>query len=286
MKMAINFRIVDSLITLALEEDLPWGDITTESLFKPEQIGGLAIILEEEGIVAGLAIAQRVFQKIDQELTWVQETDDGRWLKKGTVLATIRGSLPSLLKGERLALNFLQRLSGIATTTLSFVTAAKKGSSTVKVVDTRKTTPGLRYLEKYAVKVGGGYNHRYSLSDSVLIKDNHIAALKDGGYSLTEAIVKIRKKTPHTIKIGVEVEKVEQITDILAAGVDAILLDNMTNEELKEAVSMINGRVLVEASGGVSLSSIAEIARTGVDIISVGALTHSAPALNIGMDYL
>jgi nicotinate-nucleotide pyrophosphorylase (carboxylating) len=284
--MAVNFRVVDSLITLALEEDLPWGDITTESLFKPEQIGGLAIILEEEGIVAGLAIAQRVFQKIDQELIWTQETDDGRWLKKGTVLATIRGSLPSLLKGERLALNFLQRLSGIATTTLSFVTAAKRGSSTVKVVDTRKTTPGLRYLEKYAVKVGGGYNHRYSLSDSVLIKDNHIAALKDGGYSLTEAIVKIREKTPHTVRIGVEAEKIEQITDILKAGVDAILLDNMTNEELKEAVSMINGRVLVEASGGVSLSSIAKIAQTGVDIISVGALTHSAPALNIGMDYL
>ena len=284
--MSLDFRLVDPLIRTALDEDLPWGDVTTESLIDPNQENELAILLKQKGVIAGLSLMERVFKTLDASMSWNPLQQDGDYLEKGTVLAKVRGNAQALLKAERLALNFAQRLSGIATLTHQFVQAARQGSDSVRVVDTRKTTPGLRYLEKYAVTMGGGFNHRYSLSDSILIKDNHLAMIQSAGRSLSKAILTARQKVPHTIKIEVEVDRLDQIPEVLEAGVDAILLDNMSNEELIEAVALIDGKAAAEASGGVTLERIAGIAATGVDIISVGALTHSAPSLDISLDYL
>lgn len=274
------------IIQNALREDLGWGDVTVQNLINSTWQSELVIVLKQDGVVAGLDIARLTFQSLDANIVWKNLVSEGDWLMAGTLLARVQGNAQALLKAERVALNFLQRLSGVATLTHKFVQAAKQGNPHCRIVDTRKTTPGLRMFEKYAVVVGGGHNHRYHLSDAVLIKDNHLAILTQAGLSWAEEIKKLRSRLPHTLKIEAEVDHLEQIPAMLAAGVDILLLDNMSLDDLRQAVKMIQGRVITEASGGVRLENVAQIAACGVDLISVGAVTHSAPALDISLDYL
>ncbi|MBF0286435.1 MAG: carboxylating nicotinate-nucleotide diphosphorylase [SAR324 cluster bacterium] len=281
----MNWYNIYPIIQMAIEEDLSWGDITSESLIDPNWTIELILYLKQDGVIAGLPVAELVFRELEPELEWTAHQEDGQFLTAGTPLASISGRAQFILKAERVALNFLQRLSGIATLTSRFVTEARKGSSTVRIVDTRKTTPGLRILEKYAVRMGGGHNHRHNLSDGVLIKDNHLAIIAKAGKSVKETLISAKQKIPHVMKMEMEVDSISQIPDALEAGIDVILLDNMNCEEMIQAVKEVQGRALLEASGGVTLKTIENIAATGVDIISVGALTHSAPALDISLDY-
>jgi len=263
-----------------LREDLEHGDITTDAIFSDQESATVTLRAREALVAAGLeCVAARVFQLLDDRITYSQPIADGQRVDRGHVLMTINGPVRSLLRGERVALNLIQRLCGIATLTRQYVDAVR-GLKT-KIVDTRKTTPGLRMLEKYAVRIGGGKNHRYSLSDGVLIKDNHIAACG----SICRAVEKAQAAVPHTIAIEVETDTLEQVHECLDCGVQIIMLDNMDLNTMRQAVALINGRALVEASGGVSLSTVWGIAKTGVDIISVGALTHSAQACDIGLDW-
>jgi nicotinate-nucleotide pyrophosphorylase (carboxylating) len=273
----INEFITESVIKRALEEDISYGDITTDSIVNEFASSEAKLIAKQEGIIAGIEICEKVFKMLDASSFFMNNIKDGDFVKSGDVIAIVKGRTGALLKAERTALNILQRLSGIATKTRSFCDSVKDYN--VRIVDTRKTTPGLRLFEKYAVKVGGGDNHRYSLSDGVLIKDNHIKAA--GG--IKEAITLAKKNVPHTIKIEVETETMEQVKEALEAGADIIMLDNMTVEQMKNAVKFINKRALIEASGNMKLELINEVASTGVDIISVGALTHSASSLDISM---
>lgn len=278
--MKVNSHLLEQQIRTWLDEDIGFGDITTLATV-PEDLEGKGILyVKQSGVIAGLEIAEKVFKILDPELHYHQKVSDGDYAEKGTVIAEVEGKVQSILTGERLALNLLQHLSGIATMTHRFVAEARKGNDKVRVVDTRKTTPGLRMLEKYAVVVGGGYNHRLGLFDAVLIKDNHIKAA--GG--IQQAILQARAKLPHTTKIEVEVETLEQLEEALAVKPDIIMLDNMDLATMEEAVKQVNGQAIVEASGGVNLHNIAAIARTGVDIISVGSLTHSVTALDISLD--
>jgi nicotinate-nucleotide pyrophosphorylase (carboxylating) len=263
-----------------LEEDIGFGDVSVETTIPVESEANGIIYLKKSGVIAGLKVAGMVFQELDCDLQFVAHVEEGESLQQGTVIAEVSGRTQPILKGERLALNLLQRLSGIATMTQAYVIAAKEGNPQVRVVDTRKTTPGLRMLEKYAVRVGGGHNHRWGLFDAVMIKDNHIKSA--GGIS--QAVQAARSKISHTVKIEVEVETFAQVKEALAAKADIIMLDNMEIEEMKAAVRLINGKAVVEASGGVNLTTIKEIASSGVDIISVGALTHSVQALDISLD--
>lgn len=281
----MDWRIVDPLIENALQEDLSWGDATSDNLIDPKQQSNLEIKLKQDGVVAGLPVAERVFQAIDPKISWKALAHDGEKHQSGTILAKVTGSSQSMLKAERLALNFLQRLSGVATLTERFVAEARAGSTDVRVVDTRKTTPGLRYLEKYAVRMGGGNNHRYNLSDAVMLKDNHLAMVAQSGKSLQTAVQELKFKIPHTMRIEIEIDSLDQLEEVMAAGADIVLLDNMSCPELIRAVEIAQGRVLLEASGGVNLKTIRAIAETGVDLISVGALTHSATSLDISLDY-
>lgn len=274
--MVHNFDI-DHLILNALKEDMPSGDITTDNLIAPNSTTKASLIAKQSGIIAGLDVAERVFKLLNKDISFQRKIEDGVEVQKGDIIAQIEGNTQALLKGERTALNILQRLSGIATKTYDFV--KKVEGLPVKIVDTRKTTPGLRYLEKYAVKVGGGSNHRFCLSDGVLIKDNHIAAA--GG--IKKAVGLARASIPHMIKIEVEVENMEMVQEALDSGADIIMLDNMSLEQMKEAVSVINKRAVVEASGNVNINTVYDIAATGVDIISVGAITHSVSAFDISM---
>lgn len=268
------------LLRAFLQEDIGHGDLSSESLFAPETLGSANLVARESFVVAGaLAVAAEVFFVQNPEIQCASAVRDGREVASGDVLLTVSGPVVDLLKAERVALNLLQRLSGIASLTSRFVEKTKLYP--VRITDTRKTTPGLRMLEKYAVRAGGGYNHRFNLSDGVLIKDNHIAACG----SVTKAVERIRESIPHTIKIEVETDTLAQVQECLDVGVDIIMLDNMGLATMKEAVMMISGAALVEASGGVSLDTVADIAATGVDVISIGALTHSAPACDIGMDW-
>jgi len=268
------------LLRSFLLEDIAHGDLSSESLFPPEQLGSARLVAREACVVAGAErVAAEVFRLQNPEIKCRDAVVDGNSVTAGETLLTVSGPVVDLLKAERVALNLLQRLSGIATLTSRFVEKTKLYP--VRITDTRKTTPGLRMLEKYAVRVGGGYNHRFSLSDGVMIKDNHLAACG----SVTRAVEILREKIPHTIKIEVETDTLEQVRECLDARVDIIMLDNMDLETMKQAVTMIDGRALVEASGGVNLSTVADIAATGVDIISVGALTHSPPSCDIGMDW-
>ncbi|OGU62944.1 MAG: nicotinate-nucleotide diphosphorylase (carboxylating) [Ignavibacteria bacterium RBG_13_36_8] len=267
----------EKIIAIALEEDIKTGDITTD-LIIPEKAKTKAYILaKEEGVIAGLPIAEMVFRKLDKNIGWKEEIKDGAHVKPGVVLARIEGSHRAILTGERTALNFLQRISGIATLTARYVDALK-GFKT-KILDTRKTFPGMRLLDKYAVEKGGGTNHRIGLYDMVLIKDNHI---KVAG-SITKAVEQIKGKVDSSIKIEVETTTLDEVKEALASGVDIIMLDNMTNEMMSEAVRVIGGRALVEASGSINIDRVKEITQTGVDFISVGALTHSVKALDIGL---
>lgn len=269
--------MIDRLIEQALLEDIHTGDITTRAVVPERRPATARLIAKEDMIVAGLSIAGKVFAKLDPAVVFKPCCDDGYAATKGSVLAFLSGDASYLLMGERVALNLLQRMCGIATLTSRFV-AAVSGTK-ARVVDTRKTTPGLRELEKYAVRVGGGINHRTGLYDGVLIKENHIVA--SGG--ITEAIRRARAYIPHTLKIEIETETLPQVDEALAAGADIIMLDNMNLDEMLCAVATIAGRALVEASGGVSLETVRAISETGVDIISVGALTHSPRAMDISM---
>ncbi len=271
---------LQKMIRSFLAEDIGRGDLTSESIFTPSQTGGARLVAREHCIAAGVQVAAEVFRVQNPEISVADALEDGTAARPGDSLFAVTGPVVDMLKAERCALNLLQRLSGIATITRRFVDAV--GPLPARITDTRKTTPGLRLLEKYAVGVGGGYNHRFNLTDGVLIKDNHIAACG----SITEAVSRVRKKVPHTIRIEVETDTLEQVQECLICGVDIIMLDNMDLETMRKAVEIIDHKCMVEASGGVSLETVAGIAATGVDIISVGALTHSAPACDIGMDWL
>ena len=271
-------------VARALAEDLSAGDVTTQALF-PEAVPAVGTIVAEERdglVVAGLAVAVEVFRQVDSALACTPTVADGDRILHGTTVLTITGDGRSLLKGERVALNFLQRLSGIATLTAKFC-AAVKGCN-VKIVDTRKTTPGLRTLEKWAVTLGGGHNHRFGLGDGILIKDNHLALARGDVARACRLVLERAKRAPHGLKIEVEVRTLDEAQAALDGGADIILLDNMDAPSIRKAVELIKGRAATEASGGVTLANVRGIAEAGPDYISVGALTHSAPAASLSMD--
>jgi nicotinate-nucleotide pyrophosphorylase (carboxylating) len=271
----------EPLVRTALLEDLGRaGDITADAIVPADQRATLVLRARQPGVVAGLDIARCAFQMVAPAITLNAERADGSAVAPGEIIATIDGPARGLLTGERTALNFLCHLSGVATATASLVTAVR--GTGAHIVCTRKTTPGLRTLEKYAVRAGGGSNHRFGLDDAVLIKDNHIALAGDIG----TAVARAKARAGHLVKIEVEVDTLSQLERALALGVDAVLLDNMSVEQLKKAVAMAAGKVITEASGGITAATAPAIAATGVDLISVGWLTHSAAALDIGLDYL
>ena len=270
----------DHLILQALEEDITSEDITTNAVMRTHQLGTVQLICKQDGVIAGLEVFARTFQLLDPEVTITFYVNDGDYVTNQQVLADVTGDIRVLLSGERTALNYLQRMSGIATYTRS-IADLLKGSKT-KLLDTRKTTPNMRVFEKYAVKVGGGYNHRYNLSDGILLKDNHIGAA--GG--VKEAIAMAKEYAPFVRKIEVEVETMEMVKEAVEAGADIIMLDNMTPEMMKEAVSYINGRAETECSGNVTKENVARLVDIGVDYISSGSLTHSAPILDISLKNL
>jgi nicotinate-nucleotide pyrophosphorylase (carboxylating) len=267
------------LIVHALEEDLgTGGDITTDAVIAPDAHSEAVVVARRAGCVAGIHVAAACFRLLDPDLAVVERVDDGDVVTEGTVLIEVSGRTRSILSAERVALNFLGRLSGIATATWAYVDAvAGTGAS---ISDTRKTTPGLRGLEKMAVAAGGGRNHRFGLFDAVLIKDNHIAAAG----SIDRAVRAARAAVGDDVVIEIEVDTLDQLSEVLMTDADAILLDNMTLDEMREAVSLVAGRITTEASGGVNLDNVRQIADTGVDVISVGWLTHSAPALDVALD--
>lgn len=269
--------ILDPILRRALDEDIGTGDVTTLATIEPGTQASAELVAKDDFVLAGIDVARRVFQLLAEETAFEKLVSDGQAVRKGDVLAWIKGDAAVLLQAERVALNLLQRMSGIATMTAAFVRQVA-GTQAV-IVDTRKTTPGLRVLEKYAVRMGGGGNHRMALYDGVLIKENHVAAA--GG--ITAAVTRARRSVPHTQKIEVEVRNQEEVTEALAAGADILLLDNMSLEELSAAVELVGDRAVTEASGGVNLETVREIAETGVRLISVGALTHSARAVDISM---
>ena len=278
--MAFNKFFAEEIVERALREDLIYGDLTTDNLVDSSAKSKAVFILKEKGVIAGLKIAEMVFKKLDEHIQFRVLVKEGAKISAGSKIAEVEGLTAAILKGERTALNFLQRMSGIASETRSYVELVKDYPA--KIVDTRKTTPTLRALEKYAVKKGGGSNHRMGLFDTVMIKDNHIKAA--GGIEKAAALIK--NKVSHTVKIEIEVEDLKGVKKALKAGADIIMLDNMDAAELKEAVKYIDGRVLVEASGGIRKENLVQAAEAGVDIISVGALTHQIKSLDIGLDFI
>lgn len=271
---------VDNLLMQALREDISDEDVTTNAVMRESKKGQAQLICKEDGIIAGVDVFRRVFELLDEETEIKTFVSDGDAVKKGEVLAEIRGDMRVILSGERTALNYLQRMSGIATYTHSVV-GLLEGSG-IQLLDTRKTTPNMRIFEKYAVRVGGGHNHRYNLSDGVLIKDNHIGAA--GG--VAKAIKMARDYAPFVRKIEVEVENLEMLAQALDAGADIIMLDNMTVDMMKEAVAMAKGRAKTECSGNITMENIEKIKEVGVDYVSSGALTHSAPILDVSLKNL
>ncbi len=271
-----------ALIDLALQEDLSLGDITSEATVPAERQATGTMLAKQDGVVSGMETARAVFTRVDPTVVFEPLVTDGDRVEKGTVLARISGNARSILAAERTALNLIQRLSGVATMTARYVERVA-GSGAV-IVDTRKTAPGMRYLEKAAVRHGGGSNHRFNLGDAVLIKDNHLAAI-GGAHPIRDAVHAARKRAPHTSRVEVEVVDLAGVREALEAGAGIIMLDNMSPAEMRQAVELVDGRALVEASGGITLDTIAAIASTGVDLISVGALTHSAPSLDISLDF-
>lgn len=273
---------VDAVVRGALAEDAPWGDVTSELLIPAEAQATARLVAREEGVFSGGAVFSAAMSTVDPAATIRIALADGQRFAPGDTLATVTGSARAVLRGERVALNLVQRMSGIATETARYVEAV--AGTHARIVDTRKTTPGLRALERHAVRCGGGHNHRFSLSDAVLAKDNHLAVLASRGVGVTEALLGLRARLSHTTHLEVEVDTAAQIEPVLAGGVDTIMLDNFTLEDLRAGVSQVAGRALVEASGNVSLATVRSIAETGVDVISVGALTHSVRALDLGLD--
>lgn len=268
---------IDRLLRTALEEDIGSGDVTTAATITPGTSARAQLVAKEDFVLAGIDVARRVFELLDPQVAFEKLIADGQTVRRGEVLAWLKGDAASLLQGERVALNLLQRLSGVATLTAAFVRETAGTEATI--VDTRKTTPGMRALEKYAVRAGGGGNHRMALYDGVLIKENHVAAA--GG--ITSAVTRARRHAPHTLKIEVEVRDLAEVNEALTAGADILLLDNMDLKQLKAAVELVGGRAVTEASGGVNLDTVRAIAETGVDLISVGALTHSYRSVDISM---
>lgn len=272
----------EAIIDLALAEDIGTGDVTTLATVPAETRARGAMIAKAEGVISGLAAAAAVFHRVDPSISVVLRVTDGAAVRPKTVIAEVEGPARSILMAERVALNLVQRLSGVATLTARYVAAV--AGTKARIVDTRKTTPGLRVLEKQAVRDGGGHNHRVGLSDGILIKDNHLAAI-GGPDRISRAIERARAFAPHTLKVEVEVTTLEEVQQALDAGADVILLDNMDLETMRRAVELVAGRALLEASGGITLATVRAVAETGVDLISVGALTHSAPALDISLDF-
>jgi nicotinate-nucleotide pyrophosphorylase (carboxylating) len=269
-------------VALALAEDAAWRDVTTGALVPRDQQGRAVIVAKAPGVLAGLAVAEAVFHALDASLAFEAAAPDGARLSPGQAVARIAGALNPILRGERVALNFLQRLSGVATATARLVEALE--GLQARLLDTRKTTPGLRALEKYAVRVGGGHSHRFNLADGILIKDNHLAALKARGQGVAEAVRLARLASPHTLRVEIEVTSVDQALEALAAGAEVLLLDNMDLEDMRRVAGVARGRALTEASGGITLDNVRAVAETGVDFISVGAITHSAPALDMSLE--
>ncbi len=270
----------DALIETALKEDMPQGDITSENIIPADSESEAIILAKEEGVLAGIDVARRVFSKIDPSVVFKKNLNDGQKFREGQTLATIQGCSVSILKGERIALNFLQRMSGIATTTQKFVLMLQ-GTET-KILDTRKTTPGLRSLEKYAVRMGGGVNHRFNLSEMVLIKDNHLRIVG----SISQAVKRAKESIKPGVRVEVEATSIEEVQEAVQSGADMIMLDNMPKEAMKEVVKRVKGKVPLEVSGRVSLRRVKEIASLGVDFISVGSLTHSYKSVDISIEFL
>lgn len=277
--MYLNDIMLDKLIKNALSEDVGTGDITTESTI-PETARAHGLYkAKESGVLCGIGVAARVFELIDRDIEFTPLKRDGDRIEKGEIIAEVRGKATNVLTGERVGLNLMQRMSGIATRTAEAV--AQVEGTGAKICDTRKTTPGLRVVEKYAVKVGGGTNHRFNLADGILIKDNHIVAAG----SITNAVRAARANAPHTLKIEVEVETFDELNEALDAGADIIMLDNMSCEDMKKAVGIVNGRAVTEASGNMGDRNLKEVADCGVDLISIGALTHSVRSLDISLKF-
>lgn len=278
----MNQELVDNVILMALAEDAPWGDITSEA-FVPETATATAVLnAREPGVASGLEIFARTFLLVDTQAEVTLHLSDGDTFTTGQQLASVSGNARAVLRAERIALNLSQRMSGIATQTAAYV--ARVAGTHARIVDTRKTTPGLRALERHAVRCGGGHNHRFSLSDAVMAKDNHLAVLAAEGINLGEAIRRARARIGHTTHLEVEVDRLDQVEEVVSAGVDTIMLDNFSTADLRAGVELVAGRAIVEASGGVNLDTVAAIAATGVDVISVGALTHSVRSLDLGLD--
>jgi nicotinate-nucleotide pyrophosphorylase (carboxylating) len=284
MRLNDHLPEVEEIVQWALDEDLAGGDITTDPLIPAHTHGSANFVAKAKGTLAGTEIARLVFTKIDPFLKFSILINDGSEVKPGDVIAKVEGNVPGILKGERTALNFLQHMSGIASLTAAYVSAVS--GLPAKILDTRKTVPGLRILEKYAVSAGGGTNHRLNLGDMVLIKDNHIAILRRRGLGIGDIVRQARDKTPRHIKIEIETTTAGEAREAAQAGADVVMLDNMGLDEMRQAVALIDHKAIVEASGGVNLDNVRATAETGVDWISVGALTHSARALDINLQLI
>jgi nicotinate-nucleotide pyrophosphorylase (carboxylating) len=278
----LSNQIIEEVVQRALNEDAPWGDVTSEHLIPATATATAELAAREAGVFSGADVFAAAFLLTDPSLDVQLFLEDGDSFVAGQELGVVTGSARSVLTAERIGLNFVQRMSGIATLTAKYVEAV--AGTKARIVDTRKTTPGLRAFERHAVVSGGGRNHRFSLSDAVMAKDNHLAILTAGGKDLTTELRRVKNELPHTMKLEVEVDRLDQIPPVLAAGVDIIMLDNFNLDDLRAGVALIDGKAIVEASGGVNLDTVAAIAATGVDVISVGALTHSARALDLGLD--
>lgn len=278
----LNRTVIDRVVGAALEEDAPWGDLTSESLIPETAVADADLTAREEGVFAGGEVFEAAFRLTDPEVVVRMLVADGERFTEGQVLATVHGPARSVLQAERVGLNFVQRMSGIATLTARYV--AEVAHTGARIADTRKTTPGLRQFERHAVVCGGGHNHRFSLSDAVMAKDNHLAVLTASGLSVTQALQSAIARLPHTTHVEVEVDRLDQIEAVLAAGIGTIMLDNFSIEDLARGVEQVAGRATVDASGGVTLDTVRAIAETGVDVISVGALTHGARGLDLGLD--
>jgi nicotinate-nucleotide pyrophosphorylase (carboxylating) len=280
--MSVDDLQIEDIIDRALAEDLARGDLTTDAVIPGDQQGRAVIMSKKEGVLAGAEVAKRVFQRVDPKLKVKLLQKDGAGLEPGGKIAEVSGSIASILKGERLALNFLQHLSGIASETKRYVDRVQ--GLPVGIIDTRKTTPGLRSLQKYAIRVGGGQNHRMSLGDGILIKDNHLAALRSQGLTIKQVVAKARRNSPRGLLVEMEAATVAEALEAAEAGANIVMLDNMSLADMRKAVKAIHGQTLIEASGGITLDNVRAVAETGVDFISIGALTHSVTALDISLE--